>query len=130
MAPINDNAEGSLVTHLLQEVLSEVKSLTTQITLIQIDHERTRGDFTSQLLHQANNFDAKMQAMERRLHEKMAARSEKVDGWFDSMQAEFSKYQTTMESRITGISVRVGLMIGGLTLLGSAIVTAVIKYAL
>jgi hypothetical protein len=126
MPPIE--SDGGLVESLLREVLNEIKSLTTQINIMQVDQANLRGDTAARILEQANVFDAKLLAAERRIEDKMAARAEKVDGWFDAMQTEFSNYKTSTESRITAVSIKVGAIIGGVSIVISGVVALVVRY--
>jgi hypothetical protein len=120
--------DDTLVKELLQQILTKVEILSAHIGAVQIEQANVRGEFSTKVLEQSNMFDAKLLAMERRFDDKMTARSEKVDKWFDDMQEAFNHYQTTMEGRITSVSVKVGAISGGITLVVGAIVAIIVRY--
>jgi hypothetical protein len=121
-------ADENLVNELLAQILGQVSTLNNTIHSIQIDQAKTRGEMATKVLEQANIFDLKLMDAERRTEAKMSARAEKIEGWLDEMQQAFSKYQTTMEGRMTSVSVKIASITGGITLVIGGIVAMIVRY--
>lgn len=135
-----------LIEGLLRQLIEKVDGLKDQVATMKVDSATVRGDLMSQILLQSNNYDTKLLNLERRfdtklaeqsekLHARISDRAEKVDGWFDQMQQEFAKgqkefseFQTKNEGRMTGISVKVGLIFSGITVVLVALVTGLIRW--
>ena len=116
--------EETLIMSMLQKALDKLDVLTSVIAATQLDHEKTKGETTKSILEQSTLTDTKLIEMERRIEHKISARAEKVDKWFDDMQTAIS----SVENKITGVSIKVGIISTGATLLIGGIVTAIVKF--
>lgn len=119
-----------LIQSMLRELLAKVDTLHGQMTGIEVAHATLRGDMASKILEQSSTLDNKIILLERRIEEKMQARAEKVDKWFDDMGEAFNQYKLTMESKMTSITVKVGIVFSVVTAILVAITTAIMKWIL
>lgn len=112
---------------MLQQVLNNIEGLKNQIANIHVDHANLRGDFSTRLLEQVTVTDTKLMALERRFEEKIAKRAERVDDWFEDMQRMLTEYKIAMESRITAVSVKVGIIFAISSVVVATIIGIIIR---
>jgi hypothetical protein len=131
----------NLIEEMFKTVISEIRSLSTQITSTQLDHANLRGELTKAILEQGNNFDSKIQTVERRMVEKHDRRKEKVDDLFAGFEDKFTKYQIAfaatfneyqlaMERKITTVSVKMGIIFSLVTVILGAVIAGLARYIL
>lgn len=131
----------NLIEEMFKTVISEIRGLSTQITTTQLDHANLRGELTKAILEQGNNFDSKIQTVERRMVEKHDRRKEKVDELFAGFEDKFTKYQIAfaatfneyqlaMERKITTVSVKMGIIFSLVTVILGAVIAGLARYIL